>query len=129
MRRRGWEIPERLATPEALVLRRRGVLAGALALTAGAASRDPPLRRPTHRPVPHRRAPGSRSRAPPGRATTNTRPAAPITEEKYATTYNNYYEFDDGKNALAGGAEDASSGPWSISIGGMVSQAAHHRHR
>ena len=35
-RQRGWEIPERLATPEAVVLGRRGIIAGALAM--GAAS-------------------------------------------------------------------------------------------
>ncbi len=35
MRRRGWEIAERLVTPEALVVRRRGILTGALALSAG----------------------------------------------------------------------------------------------
>ncbi len=38
LRRRGWEIPERLVTPEAAVLGRRAVLAGAAALTAGPAA-------------------------------------------------------------------------------------------
>ena len=35
MRRRGWEIAEDRVTPEALVMRRRGVLASGLALSAG----------------------------------------------------------------------------------------------
>ena len=37
MRRRGWELPERMVTPEPLVLNRRGALAGAGLLASLAA--------------------------------------------------------------------------------------------
>jgi methionine sulfoxide reductase catalytic subunit len=118
VRRRGWEIAERLATPEALALRRRGLLAGALALSAGsvaassalAAGDAPAAAPPAAGPL---GATGPRNdKYPPGR---------PITEEKYATTYNNYYEFDDSKD-LWRAAQKFKQRPWSISIGGMVTK-------
>ena len=100
--RRGWEIPERLVTPEAMVMNRRGLLGGAAAMTlagsagmaaagsAGAAEPDP--------------------KYPAGR---------PLTLEKDATTYNNYYEFSESKN-LWRAAQALKMSPWSISIEGMV---------
>jgi len=116
MRRRGWEIAERLATPEALA-RRRGVLAGALALTAGAAVARSALAADDAPAAAAGTAPpgaiGPRNdKYPPGRA---------VTEEKYATTYNNYYEFDESKN-LWRAAQKLPQRPWSISIGGMVAK-------
>ena len=52
MRRRGWELPERLVTPEALVLSRRAALAGAgsVALAAPALAQLPrtPARNPKY---------------------------------------------------------------------------------
>jgi sulfoxide reductase catalytic subunit YedY len=44
-----------------------------------------------------------------------------ITPEKDATTYNNYYEFSDGKN-LWKAAQAMKMQPWSIEIGGEVKQ-------
>src|SRR5262245_57403887 len=104
--RRSWEIPERMATPEALVLDRRGLLksAGALAL-AGALSNCGPASNtqtatsggggggsggegphapeppdPTHSLYPARRNPAyTLDRA--------------LTPEVIVTSYNNYYEF------------------------------------
>ena len=97
LRRRGWELPECMATPEAIVLGRRTALAGvgSIALAGGA------------------RADAQR----------NSKYAAvrAITDEKYATTYNNYYEFDDGKN-LWRAAQVLKQRPWSISLEGMVKQ-------
>ena len=116
MRRRGWEIAERLATPEALV-RRRGMLAGALALTAGAAvarsalAADDAPAAAAGTALPGAIGPRN-DKYPPGRA---------VTEEKYATTYNNYYEFDESKN-LWRAAQKLPQRPWSISIGGMVAK-------
>lgn len=96
LRRRGWEIPESRVTPEALVLGRRAVLAGAamagLAIGASRAEAAPD------------------PRFPPGR---------PVTPEKDATTYNNYYEFGDDKDIWER-AQKLPQHPWSISIGGMV---------
>ena len=78
LRRRGWELPERLATPEGLVLGRRAALAGAgsIALAAPALAQDASQTPRNPKYVPGR----------------------DITPEKYATTYNNYYEFSESKN-------------------------------
>jgi sulfoxide reductase catalytic subunit YedY len=101
LRRRGWEIPERLVTPEALVMGRRTALAaaGAIALTMPAVAQQVGAMTPN-------------PKYPPGRA---------ITPEKDATTYNNYYEFSDGKN-LWKAAQAMKMQPWSIEIGGEVKQ-------
>ena len=112
MRRRGWEIAERLATPEALALRRRGVLAGALALSAGTLAAGSHGGAP--RPGGRRRSSGAAAAAAAPLGATGPRndkypPGRAITEEKYATTYNNYYEFDDSKTIWRGGAEVAAA--------------------
>ncbi len=96
LRRRGWELSERLVTPEALVIGRRAALAGAGSLAAGSP----------------RRAGGAIRNIPPGRD---------ITPEKYATTYNNYYEFSDGKN-LWESAQVLKPRPWTISLEGELKQ-------
>ena len=101
LRRRGWELSERLATPEALVLGRRTALAGAgsvaLAAPALAQAAAAPERNPKYVA---------------GRD---------ITPEKYATTYNNYYEFSEGKN-LWEAAQVLKPRPWTISLEGELKQ-------
>ena len=99
---RGWELPERAVTPEALAVGRRHFVAGAaaLGLASPAARADTP---PPFTPDP---------RFPPGRA---------LTAEKDAETYNNYYEFSDDKDLW----EDAKSlplRPWTIAVDGMVAK-------
>jgi methionine sulfoxide reductase catalytic subunit len=101
--RRGWELPESAATPEALVLGRRRALAGlgaGLALAAGG-SRAMAQPAPALTPDP---------RFPPGRD---------ITPERDATTYNNYYEFSEDKN-LWRAAQKLPQSPWSIELAGEV---------
>jgi sulfoxide reductase catalytic subunit YedY len=101
IRRRGWEIAEQYVTPESAVMNRRGMLRGAVAMTilpAAFARADDAL------------APNPLYKA--GRA---------LTEEKYATTYNNYYEFSESKN-LWRDAQALKQRPWSVQLSGMVSQ-------
>lgn len=102
IRRRGWEISESLVTPESVVLNRRAVLQGTAALLAAA---------------PALAAPGLAHAAP------NPKYAAgrPLTEEKYATTYNNYYEFSESKN-LWQLAQKMQTSPWTIEFAGLVKQ-------
>jgi sulfoxide reductase catalytic subunit YedY len=100
MRRRGWELPERLVTPEALVLSRRGALAGVGLLAAAPALAQQPAT-PTVNP-----------KYQAGRA---------LTSEKAATTYNNYYEFSDGKD-LWREAQGLKQRPWTIELAGEVKQ-------
>jgi methionine sulfoxide reductase catalytic subunit len=100
LRRRGWELPESLVTPEALVMSRRAALtgAGSLVLAAPALAEDAaPARSPKYLP---------------GRD---------LTPEKDATTYNNYYEFSESKN-LWQSAQALKQRPWSIRLEGMLKQ-------
>jgi methionine sulfoxide reductase catalytic subunit len=99
IRRRGWEIAESQVTPESAVLNRRSLLGGTTALLA--ASGLAPLARA---------APNPKYAA--GRA---------VTDEKYSTTYNNYYEFDESKN-LWREAQALKTSPWTIELAGMVKQ-------
>jgi sulfoxide reductase catalytic subunit YedY len=115
IRRRGWELPQQLATPEHLFLDRRGFLAGAgaaaLSLSPGAASaqRVADLPDPTGDLYPAKR---------------NEKYALdrPVTDEKINTNYNNFYEFGMVKN-IARAAQALKLRPWTIKIDGMVEKA------
>ena len=101
IRRRGWEIPERLATPEHVVFSRRAFLAasGAAALSLSPelalAQRIADLPDPTKDLYPVKR----------NEAYVLDRP---ITEEKINNSYNNFYEFGSAKT-IAGGAGAAAA--------------------
>jgi sulfoxide reductase catalytic subunit YedY len=99
VRRHGWEIPETRVTPEPAVINRRPLLGGAAAMTVlpALAARADVTVNPAYQA---------------GRA---------VTEEKYSTTYNNYYEFSDGKN-LWKDAQALKQRPWSIKLDGMLKQ-------
>ena len=101
IRRRGWEIPDRFVTPEEVVLNRRTLLGGALALSAGVAgtARAAGLSAPRD------------TKFDPGRA---------ITPEKDVTTYNNYYEFSEDKDCWPLAQKMVITDPWSIQIDGLV---------
>ena len=112
IRRRGWEIPERCATPEHLFFDRRAFLAAtgaaALALTGGAAQaqRVADLPDPTASLYP---------------VTRNEKYALdrPLTDEKINANYNNFYEFSSSKS-VARAAQALKLRPWTIKIDGMV---------
>jgi sulfoxide reductase catalytic subunit YedY len=108
-RRRGWELGENRATPERHYLQRRelvgalglGTAALALPRIAAADSKDPsaglyPARRNDRYGVP-----------------------APLTEERRATTYNNYYEFG-GDKSIWRSAQKLEVRPWTIKVSGKV---------
>jgi methionine sulfoxide reductase catalytic subunit len=99
IRRRGWEIAESQVTPEAVFLNRRALLGGTMGLLAAAGL--PPLAHAEPNP-----------KYPAGR---------PLTAEKDATTYNNYYEFSESKN-LWQEAQAMKTSPWTIEFAGMVKQ-------
>jgi sulfoxide reductase catalytic subunit YedY len=114
IRRRGWEIPERLATPEHLFLDRRAVLTGSAALlalspTAAFAQRVADLPDPTKDLYPAKR----------NETFTLDRP---ITDEKTNTNYNNFYEFGSSKY-VAKAAQALKLRPWTVKIDGMVEKA------
>ena len=112
IRRRGWEIPERLATPEHLFFNRRGFLAagGAAALSlspqAALAQRVTDLPDPTKDLYPARH----------NEKFTLDRP---VTDEKINTSYNNFYEFGSSKNIVKA-SQALKLRPWTVKIDGMV---------
>jgi len=112
IRRRGWEIPERLATPEHLFFSRRQVLAagGVAALSVSPqlalAQRIADLPDPTANLYPVKR---------------NEKYALdrPVTEERFNLDYNNFYEFGSSK-LIAKAAQELPLRPWIIKLDGMV---------
>jgi sulfoxide reductase catalytic subunit YedY len=111
IRRRGWEMPEQLATPEHIFFNRRAFLAGtaaALALgpQAALAQRVSDLPDPTKDLYPFKR---------------NDKYVLdrPITDESVNTTYNNFYEFGSSKT-IAKAAQALKLRPWTVKIDGMV---------
>ena len=112
IRRRGWEIPERLATPEHVFLNRRAFLAatGASALMLSPelalAQRVSDLPDPTKDLYPAKR----NEKYVLDRA---------ITDEKVNISYNNFYEFGSSKS-IARAAQALKLRPWTIKIDGMV---------
>jgi sulfoxide reductase catalytic subunit YedY len=99
VRRRGWKVIERLVTPEDVVMNRRSLVAGAAVaglLPSISAHANVPIN-PVFKP---------------GRA---------VTEERYATTYNNYYEFGESKNIWRD-AQALKQRPWTIRLDGMLKQ-------
>jgi methionine sulfoxide reductase catalytic subunit len=115
IRRREWEISERLATPEHLFLDRRAFLAatGAAALSlspkTALAQRVSDLPDPTRDLYPAKR----------NEKFTLDRP---ITDEKINTSYNNFYEFGSTKNVVKA-AQALKLRPWTIKIDGMVEKS------
>ena len=91
IRRRGWEIPERLATPEHVFFNRRAFLAAsgaaALAVARGCALRNASPICPTRPRISIRPS-----------ATRNS--PRPTHDEKINTSYNNFYEFGSSKNIV-----------------------------
>jgi methionine sulfoxide reductase catalytic subunit len=117
-RKRGWEIAERLATPEAIWLNRREIIkAGGAALVGGLAATSLPTA-----------AAAVPSWAAQTDLTTGLYPAPrnskylidrPVTPETINANYNKFYEFGTQKD-VAGSAEALVTRPWEVRIEGMV---------
>jgi sulfoxide reductase catalytic subunit YedY len=114
--RRGWEIPEARATPEAMVTARRSLLGAGAMLAAGAGSAQAQWRLFGGSPIKEQpRKPLEAARNP------RYEPGRPVTEEVHATTYNNFYEFGTSKS-IVGPAQALVTEPWTIRIEGMVAK-------
>ena len=108
-RTRGWELPDRLATAENVYLNRRSLVKamgfGALSLSAPslalAQDQDPSAKL-------YPAKPNDRFGKP-----------EPVTAERQATTYNNYYEFDTDKSIWRA-AQKLPIRPWTIKVSGKV---------
>ena len=118
--KRGWELPESAATPEASYWSRRRVMgvagASSLLLAAGAGSRllaaGPALAAKNDGPDPtldlYPAAPNLRYRL-----------DRPLTKPDVATSYNNFYEFGSHKSIVKA-AQALPIRPWTVTIDGMV---------
>ncbi|MGH9782703.1 MAG: protein-methionine-sulfoxide reductase catalytic subunit MsrP [Terriglobia bacterium] len=105
---KGWEIPERLATPEHRVLDRRAFLATLGVAALGTASRPQRLQaQAAGGPYPAKRNPAYAL-------------DRPITDEFVVTRYNNFYEFSAAKNAVQHLATRLRTDPWTIEVSGLV---------
>ncbi len=109
--RRGWDMPEHLATPEHLVFSRRALLVGgasALAmLPAAARAADSKWQ---HYPVPDLY---------PAKRNDKFKLDRAITAEKINDNYNNFYEFGTSKY-IAEASQALKIEPWTIKIDGLV---------
>jgi methionine sulfoxide reductase catalytic subunit len=114
IRKRGWEIPERLATPESVYLNRRDMLkASGFTMMSGLAASVL-----SGRALAQSRAEGTADLYPAPRNSKYTI-ERPITPEAINTNYNNFYEFGAQKN-VASAAEALITHPWEVRIDGMV---------
>jgi sulfoxide reductase catalytic subunit YedY len=101
---KGWEIPERTATPEHVYLNRRHLLKAAGFLAA------PPLLHAAGEPSAPKRNP---------KFTLDRQ----ITEEWAATSYNNYYEFHpESKEAVKDLVGKFKTSPWKIEVKGLINK-------
>lgn len=107
--RQSWEIPESQATPESVFMDRRGFLGAGAGLIAGAAlpqiaaaqGADPTLD------------------LYPAKKNESFTLDRPVTDEKLAANYNNFYEFGTSKDVVAAASKMATR-PWNVQIDGMV---------
>jgi sulfoxide reductase catalytic subunit YedY len=113
IRRRGWEISESQATPEAIFFSRRALIGGAAAIAAAASlpanalsQRVADLPDPTADLYPAKR---------------NEKYVldGTLTPEKNSSNYNNFYEYGSDKY-IAGRAQALRTRPWTVKIDGMV---------
>jgi sulfoxide reductase catalytic subunit YedY len=121
-KRRGWELPEPAATSENLVLNRRRVLAG---LGVGSAMLAAPAFLGLDRGKVGEQPQGKAQENATGRALYPAPRSAryaldrPVTAEKFATSYNNFYEFGSQKE-IAAAAQALPVHPWEVRIDGLV---------
>jgi sulfoxide reductase catalytic subunit YedY len=115
--RRSWEIPERKATPEAVFRDRRrlvaGMALGPILLAGSSLAGLRPARAETPADPSAKLYPVARNEA--------FKLDRPLTDEKWATSWNNFYEFNSSKDVV----DDARAlpiRPWSVKIDGMVAQ-------
>ncbi|MCC6393448.1 MAG: protein-methionine-sulfoxide reductase catalytic subunit MsrP [Bryobacterales bacterium] len=104
-KRKGWEIPEREATPERVYIRRREILLGAGFLGLEGLVSAAEGKRPLY----------------PAKRNPEFTLDRPITEEWATTGYNNFYEFDpQDKQAVKDKVGSFVISPWKVEVTGLV---------
>jgi sulfoxide reductase catalytic subunit YedY len=123
--RPSWELPERIATPEALVMNRRHLLrtAGAIAAAGALAGCDRNSAQNSAADaarIAAAQAPDPSASLYPVKTNEAFKADREITPEQLVTSYNNYYEFGVDKNDPVRNADLLPIRPWEISFEGMV---------
>lgn len=108
VRRPDWFVSETRVTPREAVLNRRALLGAAAALPFAAR-----LAQAADAPGPAPAGTGPRNPAFDG--------GRPLTEQKWAETYNNYYEFGEDK-AIWRDAQALKQRPWTVRLDGLVKE-------
>ncbi|MDB5558823.1 MAG: protein-methionine-sulfoxide reductase catalytic subunit MsrP [Enterovirga sp.] len=105
---RGWEIPESEATPEAVFLNRRALMAGGAGLIGASV-------------IGRAQAQASDPSADlyPAKRNAAYKLDREITPEAFSGDYNNYYEFGTSKS-VAAAASKLKTRPWTVKIDGLV---------
>ena len=118
LRRPGWAIPEREATPEADFMDRRRFLRGALGLLAGGGiAGGIPLATAAEK-APQEPTDGTLGLYPAKKNPKFTLDR-PLTKESVAATFNNFYEFG-GTKTVYTLAQRLKTRPWQVRVGGLV---------
>ena len=113
LKRRGWELPESEATPEAVFRDRRRLIQAAAAGSIASAAWPLAARAATPESDPTADLyPGPRNEA-----YTLDRP---LTPEDVATTYNNFYEFGSSKGIWKRARDNLRIRPWTVHLDGDV---------
>ena len=125
--RAGWEIPEHQATSEDVFLNRRRFLhalgvagvtttLGGLGALAGCTRSDAD----EPQPIPGIPDPSATADLYPAQRNARYRLDRPLTDEREAATYNNFYEFSSRKTLVAPLAEQFRTRPWQVEVAGLI---------
>lgn len=121
--KREWEISDNLVTPESVYMRRRDFIKGSVLTTAatagvlyGCGPSSPP------NVLPEVKWTELEKSVYPARRNPLYKLDRPLTDEKVASTYNNFYEFGTGKIDPVHYAQKLNTNLWSIQVGGLVNK-------
>jgi hypothetical protein len=117
--KRGWDIPERLATPEYVFFNRRRFLAtgaavGAMSVLSACDDKQEAQAQANAAPA----APDPSATLYPFKRNETYKLDRGVTDEQWSTNYNNYYEFSSGKH-LTEEAQALPIRPWVLTIDGQ----------
>ena len=123
IQKKDWEISENLSTPESAYLRRREFIQGTTLTslaTLGALYGCGPSTVPNH--LPKIQLTEFEKSLYPARRNLKYEIDRPLTDEKIAGTYNNFYEFGSGKTDPVHYAQKINTRPWKIEVTGLVNK-------
>lgn len=121
--KKDWEISDNLATPESAYMRRREFLKGTVLTTAatvgvlyGCGPSSPP------NTLPEIKWNELEKSIYPAKRNPNYGLDRPLTDEKIAASYNNFYEFGSDKIDPVHYAQKLNTRPWAVQVGGLVNK-------